>query len=279
MNIIKYDTLVLSGGGSYGFLQLGVFHCIEQYYPEILTNIQIVSGCSIGAIIGYLYIIGLTSNEIFYFLIKLLDVSKKIHLDLTNTFNSYGLYNQTHITPILIDISLQKIGVIPTLIQLKKLTGKTLICSVYNFTDSKLEYLSLETYPDLSCIDALLMSSAIPIIFSPFIFNDKQYIDSGIVDNFPVECIYAQSTNILGINTSSDFKKWDVKNIIDYFYKILNIGRVIYIENKNYDDKMNSINLNFNLNSNFSVSRTEKADMFISGYNKANQFFKNLFKQ
>ena len=61
-----YDTLVLSGGGVNGILELGALqYCNDK---NLLSSIKTYVGTSIGSIICYLLIIGYTPVEIIVYL-------------------------------------------------------------------------------------------------------------------------------------------------------------------------------------------------------------------
>ena len=269
----KYDALVLSGGGVRGLLQIGSLRYILTFYPDLLKNIKIFSGCSIGTLISYFHIIGLTPNEIFSSWSKF-DISKfAVQENVSTMLKTYGFYTQESIIPFFSDISLSRLGIIPTLKQLKDLTGKSLLCSVYNLTDAKIEYLTPETHPDLSCIDAILMSCCIPFLFPPFVYNKKEYIDSSIVCNLPVDCLDS-NTKALCIDTSMPVKEWSTKNIFEYVYKLLNTGRVFYQPQKM--QCMDTICLKYDTDLKMTLTKLDRANLFMEGYEQTKEYFHSI---
>jgi predicted acylesterase/phospholipase RssA len=75
---------------------------------------------------------------------------------------------------------------------------------VNHFVTEDVSYL---THPELELIDAILMSCAIPIIFSPVIKDNRCYIDGGVCFNYPLKYCIDQGRDeneILGICNQYD---------------------------------------------------------------------------
>ncbi len=62
-------------------------------------------------------------------------------------------------------MTINKLGYLPSLYDIYNKFGITFICVTYNLTQNKTEHLSYKNYPNLSCIQAIKMSSNFPIIF------------------------------------------------------------------------------------------------------------------
>ena len=83
--------------------------------------------------------------------------------------------------------------------------------------------ISYKTHPDWRLVDAVYASSAIPIIFSPFIKNSKCYCDGAMLLNYPLDkCIEngANSDEIIGLCNDMNAHDEDVFNescsLLDY---------------------------------------------------------------
>jgi NTE family protein len=180
-----YDTLVLSGASIKGFITLGAL----QYLYDIsaLKNIKTYVGTSSGSIISYLLIIGYTPIEILTYICTNQILEKMKNFNLSDMLNGKGACSFDIIQSHLEKMTISKIGYFPTLNDLYKNNGITLICSTYNFTENRGEYLSWETHPFLPCLTALRMSSNLPLIFEPYKYSNNLYVDGYISDNFPIE--------------------------------------------------------------------------------------------
>ena len=104
-------------------------------------------------------------------------------------------------------MTISKIGYLPTMKDIYSKFGKKLIFATYNLCQSKTEYLSHETYPDLPCITALHMTANLPLIFEKFLYNGSYYIDGGLADNFPIDLADEQCQKIFGILLDNEFEK------------------------------------------------------------------------
>jgi hypothetical protein len=185
-----YQTLVLSGGGMKGIALLGALQQLQD--TLYLQSIDKVIGTSIGAMIGYLWIIGYSPIELMVLLChkqhqELLQSLSLTRWDMVNCLEgNRGAISYMLIHELLEKLSLDKISTLLTLQQIKQMFGKELICCTYNRSLHKTEFLDSTKYPDLPCLTALRMSAAIPFIFDPCFFNNNLYVDGGIVENIPL---------------------------------------------------------------------------------------------
>jgi NTE family protein len=93
---------------------------------------------------------------------------------------------------------------------------KELIRSSYDHFikhESKAVYLSLKDLEPEMLREAIKASCSIPIVFSPVVFEGKQYFDGGVVDNAPIKplidagCDEVILINISLMNTSYEINK------------------------------------------------------------------------
>jgi NTE family protein len=276
--IIDYDTLVLAGGSSKGLMTLGALQYAFDNY--LLKNINTYIGCSAGVMIGYLLAIGYTPIEIVVYICCNQLMEKMVHFNIVAMINNQGASSYNTINETFEKMTINKIGFYPTLKDLKDKFGKTLICSTYNLTEQKIEYLSPETHPNLPCITAIRMSSNLPLIFENFKYGNSLYIDGGVCDNFPIDLGDKIGKKILGIVITSETKNLNNVNdmdVLEFIYLLMFIPVSQNQEHKikNVSDKCKIIRLyndkikffNFDLNS------KDKLDLFSSGYEQMkNQF-------
>jgi NTE family protein len=271
-----HDTLVLSGGAVNGIIILGA---LQSYYDKsLLSNIKTYVGTSVGAIINYLLIIGYTPVEIIVYLCMHNQVFEKLkYLDINSGCRGDGATTFLHISEYLERMTTDKIGKLITMKDIKTLYGVKFICTTYNVTKSKIEYISTETHPDIPCLSVLRMSSNLPLVFEPYKYGDSFYIDGGVCDNFPIKIGEENGINVLGIavirQQPPDNNSYPQKNVLSYVYNILSAtfkemllikishksetSKIVVLETMNNEDL-----LNFNINS------KHKLDMFSCGYNQ-----------
>jgi predicted acylesterase/phospholipase RssA len=94
---IPKTTVVLSGGGIKGIAHIGALKALEE--KQILKNIKVFAGTSIGGMIAALYIIGYTPDEMYNF-IELFNIKKMRLLDPKGFFNKFGANLCAHVEPI-----------------------------------------------------------------------------------------------------------------------------------------------------------------------------------
>jgi NTE family protein len=176
-----YDTLVLSGGGIRGIALLGGLQYLHDV--SILQGIRRIIGTSVGSIIGYLLILGYTPIEIMVIVCKHNLLSRLSSIDCVNLLHGHGASTFTLVHEFLEKLTLEKSGRLFTLGELKRTYDKDMICATYNFTSGRAEYLSADELPDLQCLTALRMSSAVPFFFEDFHYGHSRYIDGALADN------------------------------------------------------------------------------------------------
>lgn len=283
-----YNTVVMSGGGTKGFCTLGALQYMKDNNIIDYDNITYYIGTSVGSIISYFLAIGYTPIEIVVYLCSN-NVLESLLTNYSSLFGMSGIYNYSAITKHCEIMTLSKIGYIPTLKQLKDNFGKKIVACSYNLTQHKREYISYNNYPNMSCLDAIRMSSNIPFIFDECIYNGDEYIDGGIIDNFPTNFNIIDSNEkgeIRAVGIYLDDKKEDKKEegeennyhkILKLINKMYNIIMIPCKENKNYNKDVDIIDIKVEDLKiyNFSISHTKKLELFSYGYNYAKNYFDN----
>ncbi|MFP4094436.1 MAG: patatin-like phospholipase family protein [Cyclobacteriaceae bacterium] len=187
--------LVLSGGGSRGIAHLGVLKVLQ----ELNVEISLISGASSGAIAGSLFSYGYQPDEILEIVeeirfLKLLKpaISKTGLLRMEATELLFKQYFKKD------DFSALKIPLYAAATDLCK--GRT----VY-FHEGKL-------------VKALMASACIPVIFDPIKIDGEDYIDGGILNNFPSKPLLGQCDCIIGSHCNpvdDSFRLGNVKTMFE----------------------------------------------------------------
>lgn len=268
-----YDTLVVSGGSSKGIVTLGALQ--SAYDAGHLDSITNFIGTSAGAMSCFLIAIGYQPIDVFIRISTSKILERMKCIDIHSLINLHGGLPFSIIGDEIDSMTIEKIGYIPTLAQLKHDFGKTLICATYNKTERRLVYCGPDTTPDLFCTTAIRMSSSLPLIFEPCVYNNCTYIDGGVCDNFPID-IGKSMTNsrVLGFVLGGARRgklPGEPENILEYLYDLLFIPTEQYLLQKmaNTKDKCNIISLNCNLTFySFDLSMVTVFDLFSDGYSQ-----------
>lgn len=226
-------TLVLSSGGVKGLFQLGCLH--HLHLNNHLARITRYIGTSIGSVINLLLLVGYTPIEILGFMCcNKLEITTRSN-SLQDFTQDFGFKSPDIFFDSLEVLIQDKIGYNPSLLELWELKSCDFVCCTYNLTCNTTEYLNHVNYPNLSCIDAVKMSSNIPILFPKIIYNNCFYIDGAIFDSFAIN--YAQQHKlvddyILGIVVVSSLTEIEISsNIVQY---IQGIARLMLHKNHIY---------------------------------------------
>jgi NTE family protein len=183
----KRVGLVLSGGGARGIAHIGVLRALE----ELGIKPEVISGTSAGAAIGAFYAAGYSSQQIEEIILN----NKFFHfLDLA--WNSSGLLSAN---------SNEKMF-------RKYLGNKTFKDLTIPLFVSASDLLSAETvfFSSGDVVNAILASSAIPMIFEPVKYKSHLLIDGSAISCFPIEPLVTQCESIIGVYVNPINK---IKNI------------------------------------------------------------------
>ncbi|MCU7614031.1 patatin-like phospholipase family protein [Chryseobacterium sp. GMJ5] len=185
--------LVLSGGGTKGIAHAGVL----KFLDEKNINIDVLSCCSAGSIVGCLHAVGKKPEEILDFFQSVYFFNWK-HF----AFNQPGLVSSVifanYLKPVFQDM---KIGDLDKEV---KIVATELVSGTEKIFDK-----------DFKVIDAIIASCSIPGITTPYIVGDEMYCDGGVLNNFPADLIINDCDTLIGVFVSppSDIKINDLKTI------------------------------------------------------------------
>ena len=278
---MKLDTLFLSGGGVNCIAFLGVFKYFFDkgiIQPDLkgIQNIVCVSGSSLYTLplmLGYSLDVTIKiclslNNEDF--------INYK-DFDINNIFNDFGLYDNTFISH-LCSVILNKKGISKniTMKEFYNITKINWVLKTTNLTKYRIEYINHKTNPDLPIVDAIRMSSSVPLVFKPITYKDQLYVDGGLCGNYPIEYNKTlQSKHYLGVHVKVKDKDEKVNDILSY------LGRLQMAPTSPYDSinkkKKRTINIIVDeLGMNIQKSKEENMNLLARGYIVTEEHFNNL---
>jgi hypothetical protein len=80
----------------------------------------------------------------------------------------------------------KRFGFVPTMKQLREITGRELIVVGSCLTGNDAVYISADTFPEMPCDTAIDISARIPILFTPILYGGHLYVDGGLCEHFPI---------------------------------------------------------------------------------------------
>jgi len=168
--------IVLCGGGIRGLSQIGVLAALEDHdiFPDV------ISGSSIGAILGAFYASGYSPRE-------MLEVSKesKLYKVFKPSFRRKGISNMKYLEHLL-----NKYLKDDSFEQLKK---PLYVCACNLYTGNA------DIFSSGPLIGPVLASAAVPVVFQPQELNGQLYTDGGLLNVLPVEPLKDHCNKILGV--------------------------------------------------------------------------------
>ena len=199
MKVTDIKHLVLSGGGMLGISYLGLLKYLEENSTvPIINNLESITGCSAGSIFGTLIALGYTSTELNS-IVKIINFKDFITINAESIINFMKLKGldsgKNLITFVKKCIKDKTDNENFTFLEMKQKFNIELQIGVTNLSKSRFELMNSVNTPNIPIFKAINASFAIPFIFEPIIIDDDVYCDGGIINNLPIENIFAYKTN------------------------------------------------------------------------------------
>jgi len=216
-----YDTLCLSSGGVYGISFIGALDYLVEEKIIDLNNIKNFVGTSVGSMILYLIILGYSIKEINNIIIKL-DFNKlQTETNIECILKDFGINNGTKIIYMLNFFLKKKLNIDDiTFNELYIKYKKKFIVIGTNLSKGDETIFNYKNTPDMSIITAVRISSSIPIIFTPVLYNNEYYVDGALTNMFPINHCNQETT--IGINLPY-YGSYTNNNILDVLLNSLKI--------------------------------------------------------
>ncbi len=193
--------ITLSGGGARGLAHIGVLAALESngIVPEI------ISGSSMGAIIGVFYAAGFKPAEI----LEIAKKNEKFYKIFNWSIPKRGMLNLDYIRTMLEEN-------IPT-DNFESLKKEFYVC-VSNITKGEEEIISSGPL-----FQAVIASASIPIIFTPQVINGNTYVDGGLLNDLPVEPLMGHCEHLIASHvnyTGTEMELNNIKDIAERVYRL-----------------------------------------------------------
>jgi len=221
--------IVLSGGGAQGLSFYGFLRESNKAGLWDIKNIKTIHGTSIGAFIGAVLCMGFEWNIIDDYLVKR-PWHTVFKLDLNaylRVFATKGMVPKTIYDDVMKPLFAAKdIPLDVTMREFYEITGIEFHVYAAELNQLCIVDISYKTHPDWKVTKALHCTSNVPIVFEPYIDDDKFYIDGGTLVNYPInQCILtgADPDEILGLYKCSTCYKTVVDEKSSFFDYILGL--------------------------------------------------------
>ena len=292
-NTMKIKHLVISGGGPSMLQYISAIQHLTENNIIDLNTIESIYGTSAGSIVGVLLCLKYDWETLNDYIIKR-PWHELFHFKISYIFDAYknrGVYSKEIIKKafkplfdakdIPIDITLKGFY------EYSKIEMHFLTFEVNQFKTEDVSYL---THPNVTLIDAIIMSSCIPVLFTPIIMENKCYVDGGVSANYPLNFCIDSGKNedeILGLCNQYDCQQ---KNYIDsdsnllefilcFFFKMFNnLTSNIVIPKIKYEIIFDVKCLNLKYLKSAITSMDVRKDLYLKGTDTAKEFINLLEK-
>jgi predicted acylesterase/phospholipase RssA len=221
--------LVIGGGGTLTLRTLGSLQHLLNNKIIQMENIKTIHGTSAGAIIGVCISLNMEIDLIINYFVNRPweDIYDITPTDLYNLYSNKGIFNKQSLIKLLEPLmEYNQLSLDITLEEFYKYTNIDIHMFTLELNNLEIIDLSYSSFPNLSLIDAIYMTSSLPFAFEPFLYNDTFYVDAGIIVNYPLSnCINflmekgeltQDRLDIMGFNTQHEESiKTTTENIIN----------------------------------------------------------------
>jgi NTE family protein len=277
------ENLVFSGGGVKGISFGGALKKLVQLESQGNLTLQLkdIMGVSIGSIVGLLFLIGYTPQEIEQCIVDL-EIKHLKNVQLHNMMH-YGLDTGARILTWIKDMLKQKdIDPSITMLSLFEKTGVNFRVVATNLDKRCQVIFDKYTYPEIQVLQAIRMSISIPFVFTKTRFNDEVYVDGCVLDNYPLHFYNDCLEKTLGFCiTSFDETGYDKVGVsIDTFEEYIHSVLKCFLtrnEKQYFDDTYRKHTVFIYVKSisgiNFDINLDTKISLLREGYLAVQDFF------
>jgi predicted acylesterase/phospholipase RssA len=264
-------NIIFSGGGFKGWAYIGTIKALEEYVD--IKDIKTASGTSIGSIFCLFYVIGIKWEYLLDYIMTL-DYKVLADIDIDSILVNHSILRGDKLKETIQEIMSTKVDPNLTFIELYKYSKILFSVTALNISICKIEYFNYLTTPDVKVIDAVLASSAVPMILPAYKIKDSYYYDGGICNNCPTNLV----DELESIAFDIGFGKEAVSNI-----NLLNlVNSIVHIINNNVKKNKKIIfeilDVKFMYETaNIKQTRDDIFNIFMNGYiNSKNAIFNNF---
>lgn len=211
------------GPGAIGyFSMLGAVN--RLWDAGALHELESISGASAGALLAVMIAVFKFDFD------KILQASlkvplKKLRPNIKTLFSEYGLVPRDVTRKLVSDV-------IPdvTFEELYKMFPTKVYISAFCVELTKTDYFSVDSHPQMSVVDAVCMSIAIPFLFSACTYGDWHYLDGGAIESSPCAPYLGRPRDdvyIMRIDCKEDYKINDFKG-----YMSMILGSILRIRHE-----------------------------------------------
>jgi predicted acylesterase/phospholipase RssA len=239
----KIKHLVISGGGTIGFMFYGALKESNLQGLWKFEDIETIYGTSVGSIVAIIIAMKFDWKVLDDYLIKR-PWQNVFHFNMglvLSSFHEKGIFGINVIEQIFQPLfSAQDISMDITVGEFYEKTKIEVHMLITNINTLQLIDISYKTHPEWRLLDAVYCSCALPIMFKPIFVDSSCYCDGGCIRNYPnIDCVNAGADpeEIFGLCKHSKMDPLSSRvnessSIFDYLYSIISKIFLVHLSPK-----------------------------------------------
>ena len=190
-----FEYLVVSGGGTNGFMHVGALSFIErwvssEYGTSMTEYFTGFAGTSIGALLCLCIVCGLRTEDIMLLCTTFSSHVLTCDFSLVMLCEINALRENTLLRECVQEIFIRTFGRPDmTFAELFSLTRRDFVVCACNLLTNQVDFFSAAATPGVSITEAVLASMALPFVYPPIKINGSVYVDGGCQLNLPL-CVF-----------------------------------------------------------------------------------------
>lgn len=280
----RFKNLVFGGGGLRCLSYIGVLRSLEE--QNLISQFENFAGASAGAIFATMISIGYTHSDLLDFVINF-EYEFVKDIQILGVPENFGLDTGQKIDRFLQLMIRRKTGKTDlTFQEHHELTKKRLYINAVCLDDYSLHYFSVDTHPAMPIHVALRMSISLPILISPVRWEDKLFIDGGVLDNLPVALFRNEPAVTLAVCVErvTDKTAQRIDKFETYCFKVFNCiyDELVKLKRKEMClEKFTVISIVTDGHTAFSfnIDRHHRKKLYRNGYRAASSVLKKIIPQ
>ncbi len=273
----KKKNLVISGGSIKGIAFIGSLKALHD--NKYLKYIDTFAGTSVGSLIASLIVIGYTPDELLEFVEKF-DLTKLLSINVMNLPYQYGLDDGKRLMYVVEKLIAGK-GFSPkiTLFDLYEQTKKHLIITSVCLNTSKIVYLDYLNYPQMLLVNAIRMSTSLPGLFIPFVYENNYYVDGGCINNYIIDYFKDELDKTIGLCLVETYNEIpSIDNVETYCGSLMQcfLNGITHNSKKGYDKQTIEIIIEYMNLFEFNISKDKIRELYNCGYQSCDSYLKLL---
>jgi len=266
----KYKELCLSGAANRGISYIGALQCLQE---NDLLDIKKFVGVSIGSLIGFMYIAGMDPITMMEHIIEQ-NMEDFQDFSMDHIINEGSILRGEKFRLWVLKLLTKVVDPMISFSSMYKKNGIeiNIVAVSLDSGEDGLEIFNHLNTPNMPIYYAIVASMTVPFVFPPFVYNNKRYIDGGLLNNFPMDLL---SKDAIGIEVSSKEFEADLTNVT-YFLKLTSLAAARIKKLTKCEGTVITINASDFLKISFDSSVDSKVTLYNRGYNATLEFIKSL---